>query len=602
MAEKILIYQNPLFGQFLLFFATILYGSVSILQNKKWVPLLLKVNVAVLWMGYLLLTYCFITSDFSLKTVVEHSSLHTPLIYKIVGVWGSPEGSFLLWISLLSFTAFFIENISVQRLFAFHMFGFLAVQWYAMPIFQTMDVVLKGMDLNPLLQDQSMVFHPPILYLGQVFTGFIFFKSLDDTFSMNQQKLFVGSGFFILTLGILLGSIWAYYELGWGGFWYWDPVEVISLWAWLLYLYAFHLLHKGQYIRFIGFFMWPIVLIGMVCIRSGLLNSVHSFAAQHDFLMAAGLVLFLSFLLFGIRGRMICKKNEIKFFEVVKSNILFFIMMLSILVVLFLTVFIPIFYTNIYFSPIFYQHTVWPMILPILLVMSLKPYAFFKQYQAYQYSLILLFICIFIFLWDVQNLNFLSVLSLSLCVFGIFCALFQFLIKSYWSFKKMGMVVGHIGWFTVIISSIFVTFKSDEKVFWVNPSINTEYYLNEREKISLMHGQQYENEQYVQDELTFCMQGHMKSFNIHATLKYFKNADVLRSEMGLVREAFSQHGLVIEKKVKDSYKVRYHYKNSIFGLWIGALFILMGIIILLYENTVRKFPRCLKRNEKSLTL
>lgn len=117
-----------------------------------------------------------------------------------------------------------------------------------------------------------------------------------------------------------------------------------------------------------------------------------------------------------------------------------------------------------------------------------------------------------------------------------------------------------------------------------------------------MHGQQYENEQYVQDELTFCMQGHMKSFNIHATLKYFKNADVLRSEMGLVREAFSQHGLVIEKKVKDSYKVRYHYKNSIFGLWIGALFILMGIIILLYENTVRKFPRCLKRNEKSLAL
>ncbi|MFN3724307.1 MAG: heme lyase CcmF/NrfE family subunit [Paracoccaceae bacterium] len=249
------------------------------------------------------LTYAFVTSDFSLVLVVQNSHTLKPMLYKISGVWGNHEGSLLLWALILALfgacAAWFGGNlppslkarvIAVQGSIGV---AFLAFMLFTSNPFLRMDMPpLDGQDLNPLLQDPGLAFHPPFLYLGYV--------GLSMAFSFAVAALIEGrvdaawgrwvrpwtlAAWIFLTIGIALGSWWAYYELGWGGFWFWDPVENASFMPWLLAAALLHsaiVVEKRESLKawtiLLAIMAFGFSLIGTFIVRSGVITSVHSFA------------------------------------------------------------------------------------------------------------------------------------------------------------------------------------------------------------------------------------------------------------------------------------------------------------------------------------
>jgi cytochrome c-type biogenesis protein CcmF len=248
------------------------------------------------------LMFGFVTSDFSILNVAQNSHTLKPLLYKITGVWGNHEGSMLLWVMVLAiytaFIAFARRGGTRLAATALGVMGLLAVAFllfilFTSDPFQRLDPPpFEGAGLNPLLQDPGLAFHPPMLYLGYV--------GLSATFAYAAAALITGEAdagwaraarpfmlvaWIALTLGITLGSWWAYYVLGWGGFWFWDPVENAALMPWLA---ATALLHSALATERTGAFRsWTLLLsiaafslslIGTFLVRSGVLNSVHAFA------------------------------------------------------------------------------------------------------------------------------------------------------------------------------------------------------------------------------------------------------------------------------------------------------------------------------------
>jgi len=249
------------------------------------------------------LTWAFITSDFSLKIVVANSHSAKPMLYKVSGTWGNHEGSMLLWVLIVTLfgamASWFggglpptlrARVLAVQSSIAVAFFAF--ILFTSNPFERLAVAPFDGQDLNPLLQDPGLAFHPPFLYLGYV--------GLSMAFSFAVAALIEGridaawgrwvrpwtlAAWIFLTIGIGLGSWWAYYELGWGGFWFWDPVENASFMPWLLAAALLHsaiVVEKRESLKswtiLLAILAFGFSLIGTFIVRSGLLTSVHAFA------------------------------------------------------------------------------------------------------------------------------------------------------------------------------------------------------------------------------------------------------------------------------------------------------------------------------------
>ncbi|MEL7212250.1 MAG: heme lyase CcmF/NrfE family subunit [Pseudomonadota bacterium] len=249
------------------------------------------------------LTYAFVVSDFSLRLVFLNSHTDKPMLYKVTGVWGNHEGSLLLWVVILTLfgamAAWFGGNLpptlrarvlAVQSAVAVAFFAFMI--FTSNPFLRLAVPPFDGQDLNPLLQDPGLAFHPPFLYLGYV--------GLSMSFSFAVAALIEGrvdaawgrwvrpwalAAWLFLTIGIGLGSWWAYYELGWGGFWFWDPVENASFMPWLIAAALLHsaiVVEKREALKswtiLLAILAFGFSLIGTFIVRSGVLTSVHAFA------------------------------------------------------------------------------------------------------------------------------------------------------------------------------------------------------------------------------------------------------------------------------------------------------------------------------------
>jgi len=256
-------------------------------------------------LSFMALTATFITSDFSVKLAASHSHSLKPFLYKISGVWGNHEGSILLWTLMLALYGALIpvfgkhlpptlkaRAIGVQGLLAF---GFLAFILFTSNPFERLNPVpADGLGLNPLLQDPGLAIHPPMLYMGYVGFSVAFSFSVAaliegkvDAMWAQWLRPWVLAAWSFLTLGIMLGSLWAYYELGWGGWWMWDPVENVSFMPWLVGTALLHSImvlgtrHKlANWTVLLGISAFSLSLIGTFVVRSGVLVSVHSFATD----------------------------------------------------------------------------------------------------------------------------------------------------------------------------------------------------------------------------------------------------------------------------------------------------------------------------------
>ena len=326
-------------------FALILALCVAIAQTvfpivgahlgySRWVALARPAAFAQLFfmaISYAALTLIFINHDFSVLYAAQNSNTHLPMLYLVSGVWGAHEGSLLLWALILSLwtaaVALFSRSVpKVMLARVIGVMGFVAVGFILFilitsnPFERLIPAVMEGRDLNPLLQDPGLAFHPPMLYLGYVGFSVAFAFAIAallsgqvDSAWARWARPWTNFAWLFLTLGITLGSWWAYYELGWGGWWFWDPVENASFMPWLVGTALMHSLaiteKRGTFkpwTALLAIFAFSLSLLGTFLVRSGVLTSVHAFASDPErgvfILIFLGVVVGTSLLLYAWRA------------------------------------------------------------------------------------------------------------------------------------------------------------------------------------------------------------------------------------------------------------------------------------------------------------
>ncbi len=283
-----------------------LYGSLR--NRSAWIALAkpaARGQLVMVTVAFACLTHAFISSDFSVAYVANNANSHLPLLFRICGVWGGHEGSLLLWSLILALWSGAVSrftrampDIVIARVLA--VMGMISVGFLAFmlltsnPFARLFPVPLEGRDLNPLLQDIGLVIHPPILYLGYVGFSVAFAFAIAaliggrlDAAWARWSRPWTNIAWMFLTIGIALGSWWAYYELGWGGWWFWDPVENASFMPWLVGTALIHSLAATEkrgvfkaWTVLLAVFAFSLSLLGTFLVRSGVLTSVHAFATD----------------------------------------------------------------------------------------------------------------------------------------------------------------------------------------------------------------------------------------------------------------------------------------------------------------------------------
>ena len=359
----------------------------------------------LIFSSFIILTYSFLNSDFSLDVVVNNSNSQLPFIYKITGVWGNHEGSILLWLLVMAFFGFIFSKIrninnefkelvlTIQNSLIFLVSLFIV--FTSNPFQKSFPPKIEGVDLNPLLQDPGLAIHPPFLYLGYV--GFSIVYSISVALISDKSnfkfieilKPWVFISWTFLTIGIGLGSWWAYYELGWGGFWFWDPVENASLLPWLTastLLHTILLANKNslffKWTIFLAIFTFILSLLGTFLVRSGVLVSVHAFANDPS----RGLFILFLLLIITLFGfikflKILDNKNhkEVNFLSregVISLNSIF---MLSLTFTILIGTIYPIFSNVILDKKIsvgapFFNSILSPMMIPLTIGMIVGPF------------------------------------------------------------------------------------------------------------------------------------------------------------------------------------------------------------------------------------
>ncbi len=427
--------------------------------------LFIRFSCLLTLLSFFSLMYAYVVSDFSNYNVFQNSHSNKPLIYKISGTWGNHEGSMLLWLSILSIYSFFFsftKNIedNFQKLtliiqaFLHILFG-LFIVFTSNPFLVNSILVNEGLGLNPILQDPGLAVHPPILYAGYVGYSIVFsiaiaglFQNTDDEWLYVAKKWSLISWTF-LTGGIALGSYWAYYELGWGGWWFWDPVENISLMPWIAGLALVHslMMVRGEqaikkWIVFLSILCFSLSVFGTFLVRSGILTSVHSFAADASRGIFILLIFFIvtgfGFLVFLLKEPK--KSNTLnllfinKVSALVINNILMIIATLTILLGTIYPIIIEVLYNNrISVGGPYFNATVIPIMIPGFLLMSIAP----------------------ILSWQTNKIN-----NSKKYVLAFIILSFLVLIQSYFlDFNTWGFVGLLLG-FWIILASIIAIFSS----------------------------------------------------------------------------------------------------------------------------------------------
>jgi cytochrome c-type biogenesis protein CcmF len=356
--------------------------------------------------AFVLLMIAFIQSDMSVKLVAANSHSMKPMLYKWAGTWGNHEGSMLLWVAVLGFAGALVAiferrldektllaTLGSQALIAFGFYAFLL--FVSNPFARLNPAPFEGNGLNPLLQDPGLAFHPPTLYLGYVgmsvafsfAVGALVTRKVDRAFAQAMRVWVLGAWVF-LTLGITAGSYWAYYELGWGGWWFWDPVENASLMPWLA---ATALLHSVTVLATRdGLRAWTVMLavvafsmsmVGTFLVRSGVLTSVHSFAvdpARGSFILAL-LALYIggALALFAIRIATVKEGSQFDLVSregaLVANNLLLSAILGIVLIGTLYPLAAEALGTKVSVGPPYFDATAGPLALALVIIMALGP-------------------------------------------------------------------------------------------------------------------------------------------------------------------------------------------------------------------------------------
>ncbi|MDA9889906.1 heme lyase CcmF/NrfE family subunit [Candidatus Pelagibacter sp.] len=574
--------------------------------------------------SFLCLILSFVFSDFSNETVFNNSHTTKPLFYKISGTWGNHEGSLLLWLLVLTLfiflfliktkdqpTKYKILTLVFQQVIIIGFFVFLIKT--SNPFNYLYPIPEEGLGLNPILQDPALAIHPPILYLGYVGSSIIFSSALAAT-SLNMIskkwashiKKWVLISWVFLTLGILLGSIWAYYELGWGGFWFWDPVENVSLMPWLALTTLLHcvlVLEKKlvltSWVIILSISTFTLSMCGTFLVRSGILNSVHTFANDPErglfILIFLFSLIFISLFIFFFFHKP-NQSNLNNFFWLSKETSIIinnWFMMYFLSVVLVGTVY-PIFLDvltseKISVGPPFYHKLIIPFLIPFLLIMAIGPKLKWikSNLEDKVYLISLLFISFLLSFLIVKNFNsnfLINTILISSALYLFFVTLRDFFIKKK---NNISQNIAHFGFSLLILSILFNSLFSTEII--TNLKVG-ETFETSTTKIIFKNINQKKEKNYKSVVGNFSIQNsNGKIDNLSPELRIYNQPNIMTSEADIKTTLLSDKFLVINLvQNQDYFNVRYQVKPFMLWIWLSVLLISSGALISLFKKEYEK--------------
>ena len=541
------------------------------------------------------------------------------MFYKISGTWGNHEGSLLLWLVVLTLFIFLflirskdllkkyrILTVLFQQIIIIGFFVFLIKSSSPFNyIFPTPD---EGLGLNPILQDPALAIHPPILYLGYVGSSIIFSSVLAATTLNYISKIWaihiknwVLVSWIFLTLGILLGSIWAYYELGWGGFWFWDPVENVSLMPWLALTTLLHcilVLEKRSSLK-----SWAIILsiatftlsmCGTFLVRSGILNSIHTFANDPErglfILTFLFMLIFMSLLIFFVFHKSDNQNSGSFFFLSKETSILInnWFMMYFLSVVLIGTIY-PIFLDvisseKISVGPPFYHKLIIPFLIPFLIFMAIgSQLKWIKSgLEEKLYLIIFFIISLLISFFIAKNLdsNFLvNTILIGSAFYLFFITIRDFVLKK---LKNIEQNIAHFGFSLLILSILFNNIFSSELI--TNLKVG-ESFKNDRFEIVFKDLKKFEEKNYISFKGNFLIKENEIENELKPELRVYNQPNIITSEADIKTSFFTDKFITMNTVQNEEYfNIRYQVKPFMLWIWISVLLISMGGSISLFRK------------------
>ena len=586
-------------------------------------PLLTGVQSLFSLLSFALLAHAFLTDDFTVIYVAQHSNSQLPDFFKFAATWGGHEGSMLFWLAALTLWTgvFCIFADKSDRLF-YHrtlaMIGLIALGFMlfillvSSPFERSFPPPPEGRDLNPMLQDVGLIFHPPLLYLGYV--GFAI------SFAMVVASLV--SGYFdaavarwirpwtmiswgFLTAGIILGAWWAYYELGWGGWWFWDPVENASLMPWLLGTALVHSLIVSEkrgvfnyWTILLAIFAFALSLLGTFIVRSGVLTSVHAFAVDPDRGMALLILFFsLSFIalaLFAFRVNL--WQGEVRFLLWSKEtaflliNGLFAVAASAVLV----GTFYPMVFTAMNWGSIsvgapYFNHVFTPLALLLMVAMGIAVVLRWKSVPTKQILWRLYLLPVAVLLAVALTMQTLTKVAYTLQILPtIFISLAIWIILTHlpylrymWQIRPLAMRLAHIGFAICVIGAMMNSYYGDEKGVRLKPN-----------ESATLAGFSFTYDDY-QDVIGTNYTAERAIFKIakeNETLaqvaperRYYDVRTMTMAEVGLYHHFLDDIYIVMGDKFGNlEYAFRLHYKPYVRALWLGGIVMVFASLLALF--------------------
>ncbi len=582
------------------------------------------------------LEWAFISNDFSVAYVAANSNTHLPLFYQLTAIWSAHEGSLLLWVAILALWTALVALWS-KRLPLEMQARVLAVMggvssgflWFLIHLSNPFKRLLQnipfdGNDLNPLLQDPGLVIHPPMLYMGYVGTSVAFafamaalWRGKLDISWVRWSLPWTIAAWCFLTWGITLGSWWSYRDLGWGGWWFWDPVENASFMPWLVVTALIHSLmvteKRGAFKNwsvFLALFAFALSLMGTFLVRSGILISVHAFAVDAErgafLLKFLSLVCMFSFVLYAWRAP---KMTPGGVFSVISresfllaNNVLLFVLMLTVLLgTLYPLILDGLGIAKISVGPPYFNAVFLPLTSVLFLLMGMAP-AVRWQYmpaklllQRLQWVLPFSIICAMALPWALTGMfSFTTVIGLSGSFWIIATCAQDFLIKwpqrYHLTGRYYGMILAHLG---VAITVIGITLTS-------NYSIEKDLAVSQNQTVPLgpyhitlvtVEDLQGPNYQGMSGEFAVTSDNYA-DFSLSAEKRLFNASGSVMSipaiNVGLWRDVYIALG---DPLPGDRFGVRYYYKPFVRWIWLGGLLMVVGGLLALRHSVRNKKVR-----------
>ena len=581
-----------------------------------------------LFFSFLIYVWLAITDNFNVAYIANHSNTALPTFYKITSIWSAHEGSMFLWIVFLSLWGF-IFNIRVNNneilkpksmgIISFILVGFLVFLLATSNPFVTILPIppLNGADINPVLQDPALAIHPPTLYLGYV--GFVIPFACAIAFLLHGDseinwealvKKWSVSAWVFLTIGITLGSWWAYYELGWGGYWFWDPVENVALMPWLAataFIHSLGVSIKSSQLRIwtilLSILVFSLSLFGAFIVRSGIIDSVHSFANDPDrglyLLGFIGLIVFTSVFLFVWRLSSIKSSSVIKKFSkqsfISINNILFGTLIFSVM----LGVTYPLIYEFLFDQKIsvgapFYNAIFIPVVVlaSIFLFFSVDSkwsrsinFEFFNApiFLSTALSLVLTFFVMQFF--NTQSISILaSIFAGSLIIFRYIYEIINFLFKK--KYVNPFSVIAHMSLGLLLVSISFNSLLSTERALSIDINSMEEY---KDLKIFFEDIGVENNSNYDSIQASFLVEDQNgRAFNLKPEKRRYFTRGQITTETAIHVTALRDIYITIGDQLDDgSWVVNVQINYLIRWIWFSALLMGFAGIILVFSKRAK---------------